>query len=340
MKLRGFLKVATLSGVIVLVILELVSRFYFGLGDPPLMMADPELEYVYKPSATYSRFGNRISFNSFHMRSDEITQKREDPDEIRVLMIGDSVLEGGVLVDQSKIASELFKKTLAEETKRKVVVGNVAAKSWGPPNMLAYVKKFGYFDADLVVLLLSSHDAYDVPTFKPIIGVDPNFPDSKPLFALQEAVSRYLPRYYRRIAGNNNATAQAPVIDDKEIERLKVEALSALKQIIEGAKASGAKVLLVQHFEKAELELGNGEKEGHRVIRQLAEDHGAVVVQLGPKLLQAVQQGQDTYLDFIHVNDIGQATIADVMLEAARPLLGLGNIGEKPSEQRISTSSY
>ena len=45
----------------------------------------------------------------------------------------------------------------------------------------------------MVVLVASSHDVTDNPTFAPL---DPNtHPTKKPLLALTEGLTRYLPRY-------------------------------------------------------------------------------------------------------------------------------------------------
>ena len=98
---------------------------------------------------------------------------------------------------QADICSEVMKRHLETHLGRKVVVGSISAKSWGAPNELAYIQRFGLFDADAVVLVLSSHDYADVPTFVKVVGVDPEYPDHTPFFAAFEIFTRYLPRYVR-----------------------------------------------------------------------------------------------------------------------------------------------
>jgi hypothetical protein len=82
---------------------------------------------------------------------DQVTQPH------RVIAFGDSVLNGGSLSDQSSIAT-----TLASDSE--TFYGNVSAGSWGPANMLAWIDEYGLLDAEVAIILISSHDLYD-PAF-------------------------------------------------------------------------------------------------------------------------------------------------------------------------------
>ena len=58
------------AGIILLILLgigEMVSRFVLGLGDPPLYVADNEIQYYNLPARTYHRFGNGL-LNGFYGR--------------------------------------------------------------------------------------------------------------------------------------------------------------------------------------------------------------------------------------------------------------------------------
>ncbi len=48
---------------------ELFSRSILGLGDPPLYVADPQIEYMLLPEQDVLRFGNRILVNQWGMRT-------------------------------------------------------------------------------------------------------------------------------------------------------------------------------------------------------------------------------------------------------------------------------
>src|SRR5690348_14331043 len=67
---RWFARLA-LAMILLLVVGELFARFYLGLGDPPLMQSDPEIEYLFKPDQDCRRFGKRIHYNHYSMRSED-----------------------------------------------------------------------------------------------------------------------------------------------------------------------------------------------------------------------------------------------------------------------------
>ena len=102
-------------------LLELFARFGLGLGDPPLTQRDPGINYLFVPG-TYHRFGNTIHYNSFSMRADEISPTKQNPDELRVLVMGDSVLNGGALTDDHDLATFIAQKKLSELLGRPVWV--------------------------------------------------------------------------------------------------------------------------------------------------------------------------------------------------------------------------
>jgi len=183
--------------VVLVVVGELFCRYVIGLGDPPLYVADSKMEYLLRPSKTYHRFHKRFSVNQYGMRSDDFPPQKSDANEFRVLVIGDSVIYGGVRIDQVDIDTEILKRNLQKQLGRPVIVGNASAKSWGPPNELAYLEHFGTLQADVVILELSSHDYADAPTFTPVVGVAAAYPDKKPALAVIDLLRTYLlPRLF------------------------------------------------------------------------------------------------------------------------------------------------
>ncbi|MEX0777002.1 MAG: SGNH/GDSL hydrolase family protein [Phycisphaeraceae bacterium] len=302
-------------GIIVLVMLlvgELWARYYLGLGDPPLSMADPQIEYLFKPNQDCWRFGNHIVYNRWSMRSEDFPAKKSSPEELRVLVIGDSVINGGNQTDQAQLATELLRHELAAELKRLVVVGNISTGSWGPANQLAYVKKHGLFDADVVVIVLNSGDAADVPTFEPIVGVSPDFPDRAPWLALQEGVTRYLPRYMPRLGGSKVAPRQpAAEPDEADPEKVK-EAMAALRAMIALVHESGATVIVVQYPDRTELD--GSRLPGFAIIAREVEAAGVRRIDLAGVFGQAVRSGRHPYRDKIHPNAEGQRLIAEALL--------------------------
>lgn len=298
--------------VVLLVGAELVARFYLGLGTPPLSMSDPEIEYLYQPSQDLKRFGNHVKYNAYSMRSDDFTEKKSNPDEYRIMLLGDSVVNGGALTDQADLASELLIKSLGAAMSRPVTVGNISSGSWGPANLLAYVEKYGFFDADLVVLVLSSHDAADTPTFEPIVGVSSSYPDRTPILALEEAVTRYLPRYLPSFGSGESGD----LMGDPEVEDAAIEDLDALLQAI---KTKGIPVVLLQHNEMSEMQ---GQiLPGKQLIADAAKRADVTVMDMAQHFAKAIEEGQSLYRDNIHPNANGQRVMAKAIEEAVRDFL-------------------
>ncbi|MEF2554099.1 hypothetical protein VQ042_22645 [Aurantimonas sp. A2-1-M11] len=192
--LGASLVVAALAGA------EAFARFGLGLGTPPLSVAHPTIEYMFAPNQDVDRFGNRVLINEYGMRSEPLPAVKPDG-EFRILVVGDSVPNGGNLTDHSELATNIL-------STGGVRVLNASAGSWGPQNMAAYIDEFGLFDADMLVVVLSSHDAGDVPTFAPL---DPaTHPVERPMSAIAEGVRRYLPRYLPSFGGAAGAPEAAP----------------------------------------------------------------------------------------------------------------------------------
>ncbi len=301
--------------------LELFARYGLGLGDPPLSVADRDVEYLFRPGE-YRRFGNRVYYNAYSMRSADVTPTKTDPRELRVLVLGDSVINGGAQTDQSQLATEALQRRLAGELDRPVWVGNVSAGSWGPDNLLAYVRKFGWFEADVALVVVSSHDASDIATFGPVVGVHPGFPDRRPWLALEEAVLRYLPRYLPAAGGTKSAadpgtesaldlTEQAPAVQ---------QSLKSLRQLIESGREARVAIAVIQHADREEA--GDEWKPGHDWISFAVKEAGVDVWDVRSSFRAAMESGQSPYRDNIHPNPLGQKLLADVMYEVVSALLG------------------
>jgi len=250
------------------------------------------------------RFGNYFVTDKYGMRSGPLSKKKA-ADELRVLVFGDSVVNGGNLTDREDLATTLLARSLAKDLGRTVYVGNVSAGSWGPGNWLAWAREYGFFDADVVVLVASSHDAADNPTFAPL---DPStHPQAKPFSALTEGVTRYLPRYLPQPAAK-----AAPVPSEAQAVAAMQRGLSDLREFLLLAYVRAPRVLLLQHPEKREIESGRWQP-GHDAIARVATECDVPVIQLAPALAAAIQRGKQPYRDNIHVNEIGQAVLAKVL---------------------------
>ncbi len=302
----------TVLGVLLVLLVvgaELFARYYLGLGDPPLMVEDPEIEYLFKPSMRYSRFGNHIAYNAYSMRSGPLTLKKSSPDELRVMVIGDSVINGGSMTDDSQLATTLLHQRLSAATGRKVYVGNISAGSWGPPNELAYIKRFGWFDADVAVIVVSSSDYRDVPTFEHVVGMKSDMPDHAPMFALQEAIGRYI----RPMAEHDSTVNPGTVYETAPPSQDDVKVChDAMIEIVRSARAAGIKTVIVAQHVQANEQLAI-EAIGHKSLMETSIEAGAQTVQLDTAFMMAMLDGKHPYRDYIHPNALGQKLIADAL---------------------------
>lgn len=288
---------------------EVFARYYLGLGTPPIYILHPRIEYMLKPNQEINRFGNRVIVNQYGMRSNHFPSKKPIG-EYRVMVFGDSVINGGNQTDQASLATSILASKLKVVNQNNVVVGNISAGSWGPGNWLAYIQEYGFFDADVVVLVISSHDYADNPTFQPLN--ENTHPTEKPISALLEGITRYLPRYLPQLSAGNNSTIENDQFGAKVNEQEALKGLSDLRRFLELAKSSAATVLVFQHWEKSEIESGFAAP-GNRRIRLACEQIGISPISLEPFFRHSISKNANPYRDNIHINEVGQQILAEAI---------------------------
>ncbi len=188
-----------------LVATEALLRVLFGFGNPLIYIADAECGYLLAPNQRVRRLGNRIEINEYSMRTGAIAPLPAI-ETLRVLLLGDSVANGGWWTDQTDTISEIMARQLRLKIRNlatnaqlhskvnysQVEVLNCSANSWGPRNQLAYIKRFGLFGAKAVVLLLNTDDLFTSAPCSEVVGRDRAYPDRKPLMAIGQLLNRYL----------------------------------------------------------------------------------------------------------------------------------------------------
>lgn len=291
--------------VICILFIEAGLRLLTGLGNPPLSQTDETIEYMFKPNQDIRRFGNRIKINEYGMRSDSFSHKKSDISEFRVMVYGDSVINGGNQTDHSQLATELMRAKLTLiMNDREIIIGNISAGSWGPPNILAYIRKFGFFDADVVIVVLNSQDYADVPTFEPL---NPStHPTVAPVLAISEAVTRYLSKLFPTVA----ASQQNELDVSSNLEAINI-CLDSLREILALSRESGAKTAVVLHWTQAELQAGKP-LDGMEMIASIATESGVPVYDDRFDLEKLIASGENPYRDNIHPNPIGQRILGRI----------------------------
>jgi hypothetical protein len=303
-----------LAGILVIAAgLELFARFYLGLGHPPLSVTHPTIEYMFAPNQSVWRFGNLFRTNRYGMRSDDFPPRKSSPRELRIMVYGDSVVNGGNLTDHSRLATTLLQARLSQSLHRPVIVGNVSAGSWGPPNQLAYIRQFGFLDADVAVFVLSSSDYNDAPTFEPLNPA--THPTQAPWSAAWEGVTRYLPRYLGPKAAPPvpppSGGGADPSVNPRDVE----VSLAAEREFLQMARAEGVTAIVLQHWTAAELSRGQG-LEGHEEILRVARASGAPVHQDSERLHALLAAGKNPFFDDIHLNALGQEALAQLLFDS------------------------
>ena len=284
---------------ILIALLECTLRFVFGFCDAVLYQSSPAYEYIAQPNQHRYRFFSHIDYNSYSQRSDE-----PDSTKTIVLGLGDSVIFGGTMLDQDSIATTLFSK----ETGMQML--NISSGSWGPDNCAAYLKEKGTFGAKAMVLVCSSHDAFDVMSHIPVVGIYPNYPDKQYKLAIWEVVDRYLmPRIKVYFSGKQLLDPDAQVVEKvKSEEGVANKALNfdpGFDQLLQISEEKHIPFFIYLHPEVGEV-MSRKYKEGGLMIMEWAKTHHI-------KLIDGLNEGVtvDMYRDVIHLNEKGQRNLAN-----------------------------
>ena len=284
---------------ILIALLECTLRFVFGFCDAVLYQSSPAYEYIAQPNQHRYRFFSHIDYNSYSQRSEEL-----DSTKTIVLGLGDSVIFGGTLLDQDSIATTLFSK----ETGMQML--NISSGSWGPDNCAAYLKEKGTFGAKAMVLVCSSHDAFDVMSHIPVVGIYPNYPDKQYKLAIWEVIDRYLmPRIQGWLGHSQLIDPDAQVVEkvksDEGVAQKSFNFDPGFDQLLQISEEKHIPFFIYLHPEKGEVEK-NEYKEGGKLIIDWANTHHV-------KLVDGLKEGvtTDMFRDVIHLNEKGQRNLAD-----------------------------
>jgi len=277
---------------------ELALRQVWGFANAPLYFESDSYEYMACPNQDGYRFGNHYHYNSYSQRS-------EEPDSTKkiVLGLGDSVLFGGVLIDQDSIATSLF----TVETGIQML--NISAGSWGPDNCAAYLREKGMFGAKAMFLLVSSHDAHDNMNFQKVVGVHPSYPDKNYLLAWGELLGRYVyPRTIGKLVGGGKSEdPDQQVLSGIGIRKSGGRFNPGFDQLKEMADSASIPLMVCLHPDKGELKAGEYNEQGQEIIAWCRSHDIVPILELHEGINESM------YRDGIHTNEKGQRFEADLM---------------------------
>lgn len=300
-------------------VLEVGLRSRFGFGNPLIYVADAEIGYLLAPNQRTRRFGNRIEINEYSMRGGGISPTRPES-TLRVLLLGDSIANGGWWTDQDQILSAMIasqlKATFGENEFKEVEVLNASANSWGPRNELAYLKRFGTFGAQVVVLLINTDDLFATAPSSVQVGRDRNYPAKKPLLAVQEVFTRYvLPA---------PSIPELAILNQEAGDRVGFN-LAAIEEILANAKSKQSKFLLAMTpllREVGEPGPRDYEIKERQRLTEFTASKQIFYLDFLP-VFNSAESKESLYRDHIHLSYQGNCQVSQEITESIGQLLEL-----------------
>jgi lysophospholipase L1-like esterase len=283
--------------------MEVALRKFWGLGEMTILFQeDPAFEYIAQPNQDKVRFGNRVVYNEYSMRSLPV----QDEDKCIVLGFGDSVINGGALTDQDSLATTIVENRIRQNTNSGFRFFNISAGSWGPDNCAAYLKKYGAFNAKLIILFVSSHDAYDNMTFEKTVGVNQSYPQEPYPLAMLELLDRYLKPRVAALLGEESKP------DDLMINKGGSEFNPGFEFFKNYTQDHNIPFLVCLHAERKEVEDGKFNAQGDEILRYCEQNNIKVIsgLKIGERL--------SDFRDQIHINESGQKRWAELLQNEIR----------------------
>ncbi|HEY9803073.1 MAG TPA: SGNH/GDSL hydrolase family protein [Leptolyngbyaceae cyanobacterium] len=306
----------TLLMTVGLIGVEIGLRALFGFGNPLIYIGDEQIGYLLAPNQRTRRFGNRIEINEYSMRSGSIA-KTPAPATLRVLFLGDSIVNGGWWTDQNNTISSLMTASLSSSTHdnyQQVEVLNASANSWGPRNELAYLQRFGNFHAQVVVLVINTDDLFaTAPTSLPV-GRDRNYPDKKPPLALIEVWQRYVKK--------PQPNPELAALQKEAGDRVGIN-LNAIGKIAELTRQNNSQFLLVMTPLLRELgEPGPRDYEitARQRLKDFTQSQQITYIDFLP-IFNATNDFKALYQDHIHLNLQGNQVVNQEIERSLLPLI-------------------
>lgn len=302
------------AAIAALTVTEGILRLAIGLGNPVLVQADADTGYRFQPNQKVFRFGRTVEYNQYSQRSEPITRQKPQG-KLRVLMTGDSVLNGGNPTDQHQTITELFETKLSVSGYPTEVL-NASAGSWGIGNQLGYLSKFGTLGSDAIILQIGTHDLTQPTSTSEVVGQNHNYPNQRPLFAIQEAWTRYaLPKLSVQFRFSSSS-AEIPIPSPTEIDQQFQQNMTSLKAIVAQVRAEKVLVFVLFTPNRADL-LPNPQTPKYKLeFLQVLDSLQVPVIDSHEIWSTLSKTTVETYFrDGVHLSVSGNQAIAGLLFE-------------------------
>jgi lysophospholipase L1-like esterase len=305
-----------LCAAILLVCVETGLRWRFGLGRPLLIYLDDSYGYAYRPAQDLKRFGNRVYYNHEGLRSEELQSIPEEVHE-RILCVGDSVTNGGTVIDQSETYPYILQRQLLKSGLR-VQVLNASAGGWAVENELNYLQAKGLYQSRVVILEIASHDLYQKKSTEKEVAKNPNFPVHPPLSATSELFARYLlPRVV------NSLKSLRREYSDPMIKAEYQECRALLGRMVSLVHRQNAEAIVMLIPDRDEAMRGRYKQDHISDLRGVCQLPSCRFIEALDRFHEPIRSGATLYRDDVHPNQAGNQVMANTALEALSTVSGI-----------------
>jgi hypothetical protein len=285
---------------VLIIVLEIYLHDGWGFCDLVLMLESGKFEYIAQPNQNRRRFGKHIRYNEYSMRSDNL----HPSDDVRILGFGDSVLNGGMETDHDSLATTIIERILDSQYEgRSIRCLNISCANWSPDNCFAYMEEYGDFDASVIFLVVSSHDAYEVMDFRKMVDVHPDFPSKQSLSSIYEMGEYFISRIF---ASKQN-------VSDHKIKN-SYSFNPGFRSFRDYSHEKSIPLLVYLHPDIDEITNNKYGDGGEEIIRFCCDSDIPIIDGLK-------HENITSFTDAIHLNDRGQRRLANTLLPEIKRLL-------------------
>ncbi|MBI3134256.1 MAG: hypothetical protein HYZ14_06220 [Bacteroidetes bacterium] len=281
--------------VALLILGEIALRLFLDNENRVVYLEDDFCEYRMAPDQNLTRFHNVYQTNSYGMRSENPDRKQKK----RILLFGDSVLNGGTKMDQQDVLNYILDERLETELGYELGVFNISAGSWGPENAYQFMQHYVDFEFDLVVLVFSSHDYHDNMHFRKVVGIEPAWPADQPYLALTDLYSGYISPKFESWFGSKYDYLKG--FDDSAIN-------PGWNLFIEYTRQMNKNLLVYHHPDTDEVKNKTYTADGILLQEMLTRSNVPVIDGLGV-------ESESDFLDNIHVTKNGHLKMATAIFD-------------------------
>jgi hypothetical protein len=162
-----------------------------GFGHPVLYRAASS-GYEPVPNQHLVRLGHAITVNNLGTRGADAALLPA-PHVWRIMVLGDSVTNGGSQLSDAETFPAIASRRLAERCRNEIL--NASAGGWSLFDEVAWIRSHGVFGARTIVWTINYMDLDQPPSSSATLDRNPSFPTRPPLTGLGEIMHRYiLPR--------------------------------------------------------------------------------------------------------------------------------------------------